>query len=159
MKHEERPVSILRSSFPPEIINYSVWVYHRFCLSFRDVEDLLAERGIVTYETIRLWCQKFGPDSNLLAKRNGFFPSTPSLRIFSSSAAFAEIDQHRLLRSWSFASWRTETTSRGRPGATDHHEPKGLRPAQLDNAHAGHRATVYGHLTSCGQSSENLQNA
>ena len=38
--------------FPPEIISYAVWVYHRFCLSFRDVEDLLAERGIiVSYET------------------------------------------------------------------------------------------------------------
>ena len=32
--------------FPPEIISYAVWVYHRFCMSFRDVEDLLAERGI-----------------------------------------------------------------------------------------------------------------
>ena len=49
--------------FPPEIIGYAVWVYHRFCLSFRDVEDLLAERGIiVSYETIRQWCWKFGPD-------------------------------------------------------------------------------------------------
>jgi putative transposase len=48
--------------FPPEVISYAVWVYHRFCLSFRDVEDLLAERGIiVSYETIRIWCQKFGP--------------------------------------------------------------------------------------------------
>jgi putative transposase len=48
--------------FPPEIISHAVWVYHRFCLSFRDVEDLLAERGIiVSYETIRIWCQKFGP--------------------------------------------------------------------------------------------------
>ena len=49
--------------FPPEIISHAVWLYHRFCLSFRDVEDLLAERCIlVTYETIRRWCQKFGPD-------------------------------------------------------------------------------------------------
>ena len=40
--------------FPAEIIGYSVWVYHRYSLSFRDVEDLLAERGIiVSYETIR----------------------------------------------------------------------------------------------------------
>jgi len=47
--------------FPAEIISYAIWVYHRFCLSFRDVEDLLAERGIVvSYETIRLWCKKFG---------------------------------------------------------------------------------------------------
>jgi putative transposase len=45
--------------FPSEIISYAVRVYYRFCLSFRDVEDLLAERGIiVSYETIRLWCQK-----------------------------------------------------------------------------------------------------
>ena len=49
--------------FPPEIIGYAVWVYHRLCLSFRDVEDLLAERGIiVSYEAIRRWCWKFGPD-------------------------------------------------------------------------------------------------
>jgi len=49
--------------FPSEIISYAIWAYHRFCLSFRNVEDLVAERGIlVSYETIRLWCQKFGVD-------------------------------------------------------------------------------------------------
>ena len=49
--------------FPSEIISHAVWLYHRFGLSFRDVEDLLAERGItVSYETIRQWCQAFGPD-------------------------------------------------------------------------------------------------
>ena len=49
--------------FPAEIISYTIWVYHRFCMSFRDVEDLLAQRGvIVSYETIRAWCRKFGPD-------------------------------------------------------------------------------------------------
>ena len=48
--------------FPPEIISHAVWLYHRFCLSFRDAEDLLAQRGItVTYETIRQWCRTFGP--------------------------------------------------------------------------------------------------
>ena len=48
--------------FPPEIISHAVWLYHRFSLSFRDVEELLAERGVVvTYETIRQWCQRFGP--------------------------------------------------------------------------------------------------
>ncbi len=47
--------------FPPEIIAHAVWLYHRFSLSFRDVEVLLYERGVtVTYETIRQWCQKFG---------------------------------------------------------------------------------------------------
>jgi putative transposase len=48
--------------FPPEIISHAVWLYHRFCLSHRHVEELLAERGIqVSYEAIRLWCRKFGP--------------------------------------------------------------------------------------------------
>lgn len=48
--------------FPPEIISHAVWLYHRFTLSLRDIEDLLAERGItVSYETIRQWCPKFGP--------------------------------------------------------------------------------------------------
>ena len=47
--------------FPSEIISHAVWLYFRFSLSFRDVEELLAERGIiVTYETVRQWCLKFG---------------------------------------------------------------------------------------------------
>ncbi len=46
--------SYQRHRFPSEIISHAVWLYHRFCLSFREVEELLAERGItVTYETIR----------------------------------------------------------------------------------------------------------
>ena len=49
--------------FPPEIIARAVWLYHRFTLSFRDVEDLLAERNVtVSYETIRQWCLTFGPE-------------------------------------------------------------------------------------------------
>jgi len=48
--------------FPREIVAYAVWVYHRFALSTADVEDLLAERGvIVSRETIRLWVNRFGP--------------------------------------------------------------------------------------------------
>ena len=48
--------------FPPEIIQQAIWLYLRFTLSFRDVEDLLAERGItVSYETIRRWVNHFGP--------------------------------------------------------------------------------------------------
>ncbi len=59
--------------FPPEIISHAVWLYHRFCLSFRDVEDLLAERGVaVSYEAIRLWCQTFGrDDARRLRRRRG----------------------------------------------------------------------------------------
>lgn len=59
--------------FPPEIISHAVWLYHRFCVSFRDIEDLLAERGIVvSYETIGRWCQKFGPEyARGLKRRQG----------------------------------------------------------------------------------------
>jgi putative transposase len=59
--------------FPSEIISHAVWLYHRFSLSFRDVEDLLAERGIlVSYETIRQWCRKFGPEyARRLKRRQG----------------------------------------------------------------------------------------
>jgi putative transposase len=47
--------------FPSEIISHAVWLYFRFCLSYRDVEELLFARGvIVTYEAIRKWCLKFG---------------------------------------------------------------------------------------------------
>jgi len=50
-----------RHRFPPEIIQYAVWLYHRFNLSHRDIEDLMSQRGIeVSYEAIRLWCNKFG---------------------------------------------------------------------------------------------------
>lgn len=62
-----------RHRFPIEIISHAVWLYYRFCLSFRDVEDLLAERGIVvTHETIRQWCRKFGPAyARKLRRRQG----------------------------------------------------------------------------------------
>ena len=65
--------SYQRHRFPSEIISHAVWLYHRFCLSFREVEELLAERGItVTYETVRQWCRKFGPDyARKLKKRQG----------------------------------------------------------------------------------------
>jgi len=47
--------------YPAEIISHAVWLYHRFTLSFRDIEEMLAARGInVTYESIRYWCLKFG---------------------------------------------------------------------------------------------------
>ncbi len=58
-----QPLSYRGYRFPPLIISHAVWLYHRFGLSFRDVEDLLAERGVtVTYEAIRHWCRTFGLD-------------------------------------------------------------------------------------------------
>jgi putative transposase len=57
------PVSYSRHRFPGEIISHAVWLYHVFSLSLRDVELILAERGIVvTHESIRHWCLKFGAD-------------------------------------------------------------------------------------------------
>ena len=56
-----KPISYRRHRFPPVIIQHAVWLYYRFTLSSRDVEDLLAERGIdVSYETFRRWTAKFG---------------------------------------------------------------------------------------------------
>jgi putative transposase len=57
--------------FPPAIIAHTVWLYLRFALSYRDVEELLAERGVIlTYETVRQWCRKFGQQyANALRRR------------------------------------------------------------------------------------------
>ncbi len=59
--------------FPGEVISHGVWLYYRFSLSLRDVEELLAKRGIlVSYETIRQWCRKFGPEyAGKLERRQG----------------------------------------------------------------------------------------
>ena len=64
-----------RHRFPPEIISYAVWLYYRFNLSHRDIEDRLAERGItISREAIRLWCIKFGAlyARRLKRKHRGF---------------------------------------------------------------------------------------
>src|SRR5687768_4353969 len=57
-----QPISYDRHRFPPEVIRHAVWLYLRFTLSYLDVEELLAERGLeVSYETVRRWVLKFGP--------------------------------------------------------------------------------------------------
>jgi putative transposase len=68
-----KPPSYQRHRFPSEIISHAAWLYHRFCLSFREVEELLTERGItVTDETVRQWCRKFGATyARKLKKRQG----------------------------------------------------------------------------------------
>src|SRR5687768_7393114 len=54
-------VSYARHQFPPVVIQHAVWLYLRFTLSYRDVEDLLAERGLdISYKTVRRWVLKFG---------------------------------------------------------------------------------------------------
>ncbi len=86
-----------RYRFPSEIIQYAVWLYHRFNLSHRDIEDLLAERGIIfTYEAIRLWCIRFGPEyaTRLRRKHRGYGDT------FFIDEVFVKIDgiQHYLWR-------------------------------------------------------------
>src|SRR5438874_4640923 len=56
------PISYRRHRFPPVVIQHAVWLYLRFTLSYRDVEELLAKRGIdLSYESVRSWVLKFGP--------------------------------------------------------------------------------------------------
>src|SRR5258705_12376308 len=55
-------LSYCRHRFPPAVIQHAIWLYLRFTLSYRDVEELMAERGLeVSYETVRRWVLKFGP--------------------------------------------------------------------------------------------------
>ncbi len=57
-----KPIPYARHRFSPAIIQHAVWLYLRFTLSYRDIEDLLAERGLdISYETVRRWVAKFGP--------------------------------------------------------------------------------------------------
>lgn len=71
-----KPVSYKRHRFPPQIIAHAVWLYFRFPLSLRLVEEMLLERGILaSYETIRRWALKFGPDYARRLRRK-----TPSRR-------------------------------------------------------------------------------
>ena len=65
-----------RHRFPPDLVCHAVWLYFRFTLSFRDVEEMLAQRGIdVSYETIRCWTIKFGAAIARNLKRRRTAPS------------------------------------------------------------------------------------
>lgn len=69
-------LSFKRHRFPPDIICYGVWLYFRFTLSCRDVEEMLAQGGIdVSYETVRCWAIKFGPQIARNLKRRRPSPS------------------------------------------------------------------------------------
>jgi putative transposase len=72
MKEQPAAPTYKRHRFPPEVIAHAVWLYCRFALSYRDVEELLAERGVaLSYETVRQWYQKFGQTyANTLRRRH-----------------------------------------------------------------------------------------
>src|SRR5208337_970669 len=115
-----------RHRFPPEVLSYAVWLYFRFPLSLRMVEEMLAARGIcVTYETVRQWGKKFGKAfadqirrraaargdkwqtngiwmkswSRSPARRTGF--GAPSIRMASFSTSWSSVEETRALRSGS----------------------------------------------------------
>ena len=108
--------------FPPEIISHAVWVYYRFCLSFRDVEDLLAKRGvIVSHETIRQWSRKFGAEyARKLERQMRRFKSAAQAQRFLSvhgniqnlfrvGRHLLRAANHRILRERSFLVWHEVT--------------------------------------------------
>ena len=124
-----------RHRFPAEVIQYAVWLYHRFNLSHRDIEDLMAERGIiVSYESVRLWCNKFGPHyaKRLKHRHQGFGDTFFIDEVFVKSHGkqqylWRAVDQYgevvdvllqarrdgavakRFLRQRAFASWKYAT--------------------------------------------------
>ena len=89
MSNDRRPL-YHRHRFPPEVISYAVWLYFRFPLSLRMVEEMLAARGIcVTYETVRQWAKKFGQAS--AASSTGF--GAPSTRTASFSTSWSSVEE------------------------------------------------------------------
>ena len=71
-----KPISYKRHRFPADVIRQAVWLYYRFTLSYRDVEDLLAQRGVeVSYETIGCWTLKFGPQIAANLRRRRYAPT------------------------------------------------------------------------------------
>lgn len=90
-----KPISFKRHRFPAEVIRHAVWLYFRFNLSLRDVEELLAARGIdVSYATIRCWTIKFGPQ---IARRLKRLRPSPVVRLRGIVASLGE-PKHRCLK-------------------------------------------------------------
>src|ERR1700758_2157483 len=86
-------LSYRRHRFPPVVIQHAIWLYLRFTLSYRDVEELLAERGLdISYETVRRWVLKFGP---VIARRLRQSRPRPSDRWHLDESAPRTHDQQR----------------------------------------------------------------
>src|SRR5712691_4807951 len=112
-----------RHRFPAEIISHCVWLYFRFCLSYRDIEEMMMVRGIfVTYETIRQWCQKFGQTfANDLRRRR----AQPGDK-WHLDEVFLKINGQRqylwgavaIRTGWSWTFWYSRTGIRPRPNGS-----------------------------------------
>ena len=88
--------------YPAQIISHAVWLYHRFTLSFRDIEELLAARGVVvSYETIRQWCKKYGSIyCNQIKKSCGVIKN-----LFRPGRHLMQAKHYRIFRDPSFIEW------------------------------------------------------
>lgn len=81
---QTRDISFKRHRFPPQIVAHAVWLYLRFNLSLREVEEMLLERGIdVSYETVRRWIAKFGPQIARNLRNSGSGVRSISMAPFS----------------------------------------------------------------------------
>jgi transposase-like protein len=90
--------------FPGEIISHGVWLYYRFTMSYRDVQELLFERGInVTYEAIRKWCRKFGQDYANRLRRRRPQPGDKWIRTTMASISWCSVSATRRQQRSSFA--------------------------------------------------------
>lgn len=86
------PAHFRRHRFPVEIIAHAVWLYYRFPLSFRDVEDLLAERGIeVSFQTVSEWAAKFKPPPNVTLVMFAGVKKSLAYRVLSAAMPNAHI--------------------------------------------------------------------
>jgi hypothetical protein len=101
--------SYKRHRFPPEIIAYAVWLYYWFALSFRDVEELLASKGvIVSYKAVRLWCGKFGAEFVESCDRigNGLAGAGSSTKLlFGSTEPFITYGVPWIPTAWLWTFW------------------------------------------------------
>ena len=96
--------------FPPEIISHAVWLYYRFCLSFRDLEDLLAERGvIVSYETIRQRERQMRGFKSVAHAQRFWSVHGVIQNLFRVGRHLLRSVNHRLLRSRCFLVWQEVT--------------------------------------------------
>jgi len=129
--------------YPPEIIACCVWLYQQFPLSFREVEELMLQRGVVvSYETIRQWCAKFGQVyANRLRRRRarpGLATSGISMKFSSGSTArFTTCGARSTSTALCSTSWCGHVETRWPPRSSSANSPRGS--ARLLGA--GHRLT------------------
>jgi len=123
--------------FPSQIISHAVWRYHRFCLSFREVEVLLAERGVrVACESIRQWCLQFGHEcARMLKRRRGRLGITPSHTTAGTSHAPLQVG--RSSATISDRSWRCAESVSGWPSPNESFSPSALSSTSLCRMAAG----------------------